>query len=59
VLQIHGRSLSPYYLGDLQTASGTVAENSTRLWEFWYDQGFNHGSWMSKSASKASIKNSL
>lgn len=42
-LQIHGRSLSPYYLDDLQTASGTEAENATRLWELWYDQGFDHG----------------
>ncbi|HQT87442.1 MAG TPA: carbohydrate porin [Acidiphilium sp.] len=42
-LQIHGRSLSPYYLGDLQTASGTEAETSTRLWELWYDQKFDHG----------------
>ncbi|MDD2877564.1 MAG: carbohydrate porin [Acidiphilium sp.] len=42
-LQIHGRSLSPYYLDDLQTASGTEAEDSTRLWELWYDQGFDFG----------------
>jgi len=42
-LQIHGRSLSPYYLDDLQTANGTEAEDSTRLWELWYDQGFDHG----------------
>ena len=39
-LQIHGRSLSPYYLDDLQTASGTEAANATRLWELWYDQVF-------------------
>jgi porin len=39
-LQIHGRSLSPYYLDDLQTASGIEAPNSTRLWELWYDQSF-------------------
>ncbi len=42
-LQIHGRSLSPYYLDDLQTANGTEAEDSTRLWEVWYDQGFDYG----------------
>jgi porin len=42
-LQIHGRSLSPYYLDDLQTANGTEAEDATRLWELWYDQGFDHG----------------
>ncbi|MDE8350237.1 MAG: carbohydrate porin, partial [Acidocella sp.] len=39
-LQIHGRSLSPYYLNDLQTASGIEAPDSTRLWELWYDQSF-------------------
>ena len=42
-LQIHGRNLSPYYLDDLQTASGTEAENATRLWELWYDQIFDYG----------------
>lgn len=42
-LQVHGRSLSPFYLDDLQTASGTEADNSTRLWELWYDQGFDRG----------------
>jgi porin len=42
-LQIHGRSLSPYYLDDLQTASGTEAANATRLWELWYDQAFDNG----------------
>jgi porin len=42
-LQIHGRSLSPYYLDDLQTASGTEADDSTRLWELWYDQAFDGG----------------
>lgn len=39
-LQIHGRSLSPYYLDTLQTANGTEADDSTRLWELWYDQKF-------------------
>lgn len=42
-LQIHGRSLSPYYLDDLQTASGIEAPDSTRLWELWYDQSFEDG----------------
>jgi porin len=42
-LQIHGRSLSPYYLDSLQTANGTEADNSTRLWELWYDQSFAKG----------------
>jgi porin len=43
-LQIHGRSLSPYYLDNLQTASGIEAPDSTRLWELWYDQSFAGGS---------------
>jgi porin len=42
-LQIHGRSLSPSYLDNLQTANGTEADNATRLWELWYDQSFNNG----------------
>jgi porin len=42
-LQIHGQSLSPFYLDNLQTASGTEAEDSTRLWELWYDQSFANG----------------
>jgi carbohydrate-selective porin OprB len=42
-LQIHGRSLSPEYLDNLQTASGTGADNATRLWELWYDQAFDGG----------------
>jgi porin len=40
-LQIHGQSLSPSYLSDLQTANGNEAEDTTRLWEFWYDQSFD------------------
>jgi porin len=40
-LQIHGQSLSPSYLDDLQTANGNEAENATRLWELWYDQAFD------------------
>jgi len=42
-LQIHGRSLSPYYLDDLQAANGNEAETTTRLWELWYDQAFDYG----------------
>jgi porin len=42
-LQIHGRSLSPSYLDNLQTANGTEADNATRLWELWYDQSFANG----------------
>jgi porin len=41
-LQIHGRSLSPYYLDDLQAANGNEAEDATRLWELWYDQSFDN-----------------
>lgn len=41
-LQIHGRALSPTYLGDLQSANGNEAENTTRLWELWYDQSFDY-----------------
>jgi porin len=42
-LQIHGRSLSPYYLDNLQTANGNEAEDTTRLWELWYDQALDYG----------------
>ncbi len=42
-LQIHGQSLSPGYLDNLQSVSGTEAEDSTRLWELWYDQAFLNG----------------
>ncbi|MDE8344737.1 MAG: carbohydrate porin [Acidocella sp.] len=42
-LQIHGRSLSPYYLADLQTTNGYEAEDTTRLWELWYDQSLPGG----------------
>jgi porin len=41
-LQIHGRSLSPYYLDDLQAANGNEADDATRLWELWYDQSFDN-----------------
>jgi Dyp-type peroxidase family/Carbohydrate-selective porin, OprB family len=39
-LQIHGRNLSQYNLGNLQTASGIEADDATRLWELWYQQSF-------------------
>ena len=35
-LQIHGRQLSPAYIGSLQNASGIEALNGARLWELWY-----------------------
>lgn len=37
-LQIHGRNLSQYNLGTLNTASGIEAQATTRLWELWYQQ---------------------
>jgi porin len=37
-LQIHGRNLSQYDLGTLNTASGIEARDATRLWEAWYQQ---------------------
>ena len=43
VLNIHGRALSPYYLGNLQTASGIEASDTTRLWEVWAQQSFADG----------------
>lgn len=39
-LQIHGQPLSPSYLDNLQTANGNEAEDTTKLWELWYDQQF-------------------
>ena len=39
-LQIHGRNLSQYNLGTLNTASGIEAQDTTRLWELWYQQSF-------------------
>jgi porin len=39
-LQIRGRNLSQFYLDNLQTASGIEADDTTRLWEIWYDQAF-------------------
>lgn len=37
-LHIHGRQLSPNYIGSLQTASGIEALSGPRLWELWYQQ---------------------
>lgn len=42
-LQIHGRNLSQYYLGTLQTSSGIEAAPTTRLWEVWYQHSFLSG----------------
>ncbi len=39
-LQIRGLNLSQFYLDNLQTASGIEANDTTRLWELWYDQAF-------------------
>jgi len=37
-LHIHGRSLSPGFVGSLQSASNIEAEPGPRLWEVWYQQ---------------------
>ena len=42
-LQIHGRNFSPYYLDNLQNVNAYEGEDSTRLWELWYDQSLAHG----------------
>lgn len=42
-LQIHGQPLSGHYLDNLQAANGNEAEDTTRLWELWYDQAFLGG----------------
>ncbi|WP_179404281.1 carbohydrate porin [Burkholderia guangdongensis] len=39
-LNIHGRNLSQTNLGTLNTASGIEAQDTTRLWELWYQQSF-------------------
>ncbi|KDB09054.1 Carbohydrate-selective porin OprB [Burkholderia sp. lig30] len=39
-LQIHGRNLSQHNLGTLNTASGIETDDTTRLWELWYQQSF-------------------
>ena len=35
-LQIHGRQFTQDYLGSIHTASNIEAQNTTRLWELWY-----------------------
>ncbi|TAL66248.1 MAG: carbohydrate porin [Burkholderiaceae bacterium] len=40
LLQIHGRNLSEYDVGSLNTSSGIEAQDTTRLWELWYQQSF-------------------
>ncbi len=37
-LQLHGKNLSADNLANLQTVSGIESENTTRLWELWYQQ---------------------
>jgi porin len=39
-LNIRGRDLSTFNLLSIQTASGIEAQNTTRLWEIWYQQAF-------------------
>ncbi|MGH8821837.1 MAG: carbohydrate porin [Rhodoferax sp.] len=39
-LQMHGRNLSEYNVGALNTSSGIEAQDTTRLWELWYQQSF-------------------
>ena len=39
-LNIHGQNLSANKLGTLNTASGIEAQDTTRLWELWYQQSF-------------------
>ena len=43
LLNIHGRALSPSYLGNIQGASGIEASPTTRLWEIWAQQSFADG----------------
>lgn len=42
-LQIHGSNLSQRNLQTLQSASGIEAEDTTRLWELWYQQSLIGG----------------
>jgi porin len=42
-LQIHGRNLSQHNLLTLQSASGIEADDTTRLWELWYQQSLLAG----------------
>ncbi len=40
-LQVHGHSLSAENLDTLQTASGIEADQTSRVWELWYQQLLN------------------
>ena len=42
-LQIHGRNLTQLYLHNLQPVSGIEADQTTRLWELWYQQSLLGG----------------
>ena len=42
-LQIRGRSLSDFYLKNLQTVTSISATPTTLLWEIWYQQAFADG----------------
>jgi porin len=52
-LQIRGRSLSQFYLGNLQTVSGIAATPTTRLWEVWYQQAFLGGKFDVKAGQQS------
>jgi porin len=52
-LQIHGRGLSRYYLGNLLTVSGIEALPSTRLQEVWLEQ--ETGTWASLRIGQMAI----
>ena len=43
--QIHGSNLSAKNLGALQLVSGLEADDSTRLWELWYQQTIGKTGW--------------
>lgn len=43
--QIHGSNLSAKNLGVLQLVSGLEADDSTRLWELWYQQTLGKTGW--------------
>jgi porin len=42
-LQIHGTNLTQRDLATLQTATGIEADDTTRLWELWYQQSLPGG----------------
>jgi porin len=43
VLWIYGANFSAFYLDNLQTVSGILAEPTVRLWELWYQQALLGG----------------